>query len=70
MDHAMAAMGCATETTERCRLLGSEYRQAGFHALADFYRDNAKAAERWLMKAAAAYPAEVDHKGRPIRAVS
>jgi len=64
-DLAMRAMECASETAQRCRREASEYRQLGFGALASFCADNAKGAERWLVKAAAAYPAECDHKGKP-----
>jgi hypothetical protein len=34
------------------RLWASRYKQMGFAALSDFHRDNAKAAERWMIKAA------------------
>ena len=38
----------------------------GFGALADFCLENARAAERWLVKAGRAYPHECDAAGRSV----
>jgi hypothetical protein len=66
-DCAMRDMECAIEVAASSRLLASQYRQLGFHALADFHRDNAKGAERWLVKAGQVYPLRCDSLGHPIK---
>ncbi len=67
VDLAMRDMDCAIEVAASSRLLASQYRQLGFRALADFHRDNAKAVERWLVKAGRAYPLRCDSLGNAIR---
>jgi hypothetical protein len=66
-DLAMRDMDCAIETIATSRKLASEYRQLGFRVMADFHRDNATAAERWLGKAAKVYPRHCDSLGHAIR---
>lgn len=65
-DLAMRDMECAIDVAATSRQLASLYRQAGFPALADFHRDNARGAERWLIKAGRAYPLRCDSTGKPI----
>jgi hypothetical protein len=62
-DLAMRDMDCAIETIASSRRLASEYRQLGFRALADFHRDNANGAERWLLKAGKVYPRRCNSLG-------
>ena len=63
MDLAMRDMEAAIEEIAACRLSASKYRQAGFVAYADWLSQNAKAAERWLVKAGQAYPRRCDAFG-------
>lgn len=55
-DLAMRDMEAAIEEAAICRVRASQYRQMGFHAYADFLTQNAKGAEKWLIKAGKAYP--------------
>lgn len=64
---ALRDMDCAIETIARSRRLASEYRQRGLHALADFYRDNANGAERWLIRAGKAHPLRCNSLGQAIK---
>lgn len=66
-DLALRDMDVAMNTISASRLAASQYRQAGFHALADHHRDNANGAERWLLKAAKAYPNRLSAQGVVIR---
>jgi hypothetical protein len=66
-DLAMRDMNCAIATIASARQLASEYRQLGFHALADFHRENAIGAERWLVKAGKVYPLRCDSLGHAIQ---
>ncbi len=55
-DQAIRDMDAASETIAACRLDASRYRQMGLGVLAGWCLANAKAAERWLVRAAKAYP--------------
>jgi hypothetical protein len=65
-DLALRDMEAAMDTIAASRRAASEYRQMGFKALADYHRDNANGAERWLLRAAKAYPKRVNHLGNVI----
>lgn len=56
-DLAMRDMDVAIETITESRLAASKYRQLGFLALSDWHRDNARGAEKWLIRAGKLYPA-------------
>lgn len=45
-----AAQECAMDTISACRLDEPKMRKAGFIAYADWLKENAKAAERWLVR--------------------
>jgi hypothetical protein len=53
----MRDMEVAIETIAHSRLWSSRYRQMGFGVLADFHKENARNAEKWLVKASQVYPA-------------
>lgn len=46
----IAAQEEAMNTIAACRLEEPVMRRAGFDAIADYLRDNAKEAERWLVR--------------------
>lgn len=63
----MRDMEAAIETASICRQRASECRQLGFRAYADWLLENAKGAERWLLKAGKVYPAQCSADGKAIR---
>jgi hypothetical protein len=60
----MRDMDVAIETIANCRLHASRYRQMGFIWYADWLLENARNAERWLVKAGKVYPARCDSQGK------
>lgn len=64
-DLAIRDMDEATYTMQACRLEASKFRQMGFDALADDLQRNARAAEKWLVKAARVYPKRCAHDLTP-----
>lgn len=66
-DLAMRDMEVAIETVSLCRLRASQWRQLGFHVYADWLLDNAKGAEKWLVKAGNAYPDRCNSNGMRVR---
>lgn len=65
-DLAMRDMEAAIHEASICRLRASEYRQLGFRAYADWLQNNARNAEKWLIKAGKHYPARCDAQGNRI----
>jgi hypothetical protein len=50
LDFSLAAQEAAMDTIAACREDEPKIRRAGFAAYADWLKDNARAAERWLVR--------------------
>lgn len=66
-DLAMRDMEACIYTIAISRRLASEYRQLGLKRLSEHLKDNARAAEKWLVKAGRSYPLRCDSKGKPVQ---
>ena len=65
-DLALRDMEVAMETVAKCRRRSSECRQIGLPDCAHDLLANARAAERWLVKAGRAYPLRCDANGAAV----
>ena len=66
MDEAMRDMDAAIHEASECRRKASEMKQSGFTAYAEFLFENAKSAEKWLLKAGQAYPSRCGASGKKV----